>query len=188
MGFAYGEYKPNNWFVNGVLSYGGSKYDEKKYALGTHYDAKYDAHIASAAAMTGYQYGIFTPEASLRCYHIKQSGYTDTAGQSVEGDKSDILRGAAGVRMAKDFGQFRPEAYLGITYDLASDKSNTTVNLANGSSYTVQSKRLDKLGYEASLSFATTLSDNITASVSYLGAYRDNYREHTGMLNVKYSF
>ena len=73
---------------------------------------------------------------------------------------------------------------LGITYDLASDKGNTTVNLANGSSYTVQGKRLDKLGYEASLSFAATLSDNITASVSYLGAYR----EHTGMLNVKYAF
>ena len=81
MGFAYGEYKPNNWFVNGGLSYGGSKYDEKKYALGTHYDAKYDAHIASAAAMTGYQYGIFRPEAGLRYYHIKQSGYTDTAGR-----------------------------------------------------------------------------------------------------------
>ena len=124
----------------------------------------------------------------MRYYHIKQSGYTDTAGQSVEGDESDILRGVAGVRMAKDFGQFRPEAYLGITYDLASDKGNTTVNLANGSSYTVQGKRLDKLGYEASLSFAATLSDNITASVSYLGAYRDNYREHTGMLNVKYAF
>ena len=77
---------------------------------------------------------------------------------------------------------------LGITYDLASDKGNTTVNLANGSSYTVQGKRLDKLGYEESLSFTATLSDNITASTSYLGAYRDNYREHTGMLNVKYAF
>ena len=47
---------------------------------------------------------------------------------------------------------------------------------------------LYKLGYEASLSFAASLSDSITASVSYLGAYRDNYREHTGMLNVKYAF
>ena len=36
--------------------------------------------------------------------------------------------------------------------------------------------------------FADEFDNNITASVSYLGAYRDNYREHTGMLNVKYAF
>ena len=188
MGFAYGEYKPSKWFFNGVLSYGRSDYSEKKYALGTHYDAKYDANVSSFAFMGGYDLGILTPEAGLRYYHIIQSGYTDKAGQRVEDNTDNILRGVAGVRVAKSFGNFNPEASLGITYDFSSDRGDTTVNLANGSSYVVRGKQLNKLGYEATAGFSAALNDCTTVSAHYLGAWRHKYREHTGMFGVKYAF
>jgi outer membrane autotransporter protein len=187
-GFVYGEYKPNRWFVNGVAAYGQSGYKEKKFALGSKYTADYDVHIASLAAMTGYQFKYFTPEAGMRYYHIKQDGYTDGAGQKVEAQNTDILRAVLGTRVAKDFGRFRPEAYVGLTYDLMAGDHDTTVNLANGASYTVSGKRLARLGYEASAGLSATITDNITASLSYLGAYRRDYQEHTGMFNVKYDF
>ena len=181
MGFVYSEYKPDKWFINSVASYGYSKFDESKYALGTHYDSEYNVHMSSLAAMFGYEFDVFTPEAGLRYYHIKQEGYTDALGQSIKDDKIDILRAVAGIRMKK-------EAYVGLTYDIHSDKGNTTVNLANGSSYTVPGKRLNKLGYETSIGVEAKITDNISASVSYIGAYRDSYQEHTGMFNIKYSF
>ena len=187
-GFIYSEYKPNKWFINSVASHGYASYDERKYALGNRYDSEYNVHLSSIAAMFGYEYGIFTPEAGLRYYHIKQDGYTDALGQSVKEDKIDILRAVAGVRMTKDFGRFRPEAYIGLTYDISNDRGNTTVNLANGSSYTVPGKRLNKLGYETSIGLETKLDDHLSVSVSYIGAYRDNYQEHTGMFNLKYNF
>ncbi len=188
VGFVYSEYKPDKWFINSVASYGYSKFDESKYALGTHYDSEYNVHMSSLAAMFGYEFDVFTPEAGLRYYHIKQEGYTDALGQSIKDDKIDILRAVAGIRMKKDFGRFRPEAYVGLTYDIHSDKGNTTVNLANGSSYTVPGKRLNKLGYETSIGVEAKITDNISASVSYIGAYRDSYQEHTGMFNIKYNF
>ena len=188
LGFAYGEYKPSRWFVNGVASYGRSEYTEKKYALNSEYKAKYNTYIGSIAAMTGYQFDWYTPEIGMRYYHIKNAGYTDAAGQSIERDMADILRGVAGIRFAHDFGAWRPDIYLGLTYDFAADKGNTTVNLANGTSYTVPGKRLKRLGYEAGASLSGRISDNITASIQYLGAYRKDYREHTGLLNLKYEF
>ena len=187
-GFVYSDYKPSDWFIDWVLAYGGSNYDEKKYALGSRYKAEYDVHTASVAMMTGYQFKYFTPEFGFRYYHIKQNAYQDTANQQVGDEMFDILRGVAGIRFAKDFGIFYPDVYFGLTYDLINDKDNAAVTLANGTGYVVPGKRLYRLGYEATTSINAYITDHISASISYMGAYRKDYQEHTGMLSLKYSF
>ena len=184
-GFAYSNYQPNRWFIDWILAYGGSNYDEKKYALGSRYKAEYDVHTASVAMMTGYQFKYFTPELGFRYYHIKQNAYQDTANQQVGDEKFDLLRTVAGIRFTKSFGMFRPDIYFGLTYDLLSDKGNTSVRLANGTGYFVPGKRLHRLGYEASTTLNAYITEHISASISYMGAYRKDYQEHTGMLSLK---
>ncbi|MBP5698134.1 MAG: autotransporter outer membrane beta-barrel domain-containing protein, partial [Alphaproteobacteria bacterium] len=126
--------------------------------------------------------------AGLRYYHIKQDAYTDDLGQYVSGINEDILRAVAGVRIGKDFSRFHPEMYVGLTYDLVKDSNDTHVGLSNGGHYVVPGKRLPRLGYEFNADVNADLTDNITVGVGYMGAYRNNYQEHTGMIMFRYSF
>ena len=50
--FVYGEYKPSNWYVNGIASYGWSDYSENKNVSGVGVKADYDAETFGLQAMT----------------------------------------------------------------------------------------------------------------------------------------
>ena len=87
--FVYGEYKPSDWYVNGIASYNWGDYDEKKYGG---LSGKYDVNSIALQAMTGYDFhmngAVVTPEAGLRYINIHQDSYTDTAGQRVSENSS----------------------------------------------------------------------------------------------------
>lgn len=195
--FAYGEYKPNNWFVNGVASYSFSDYDERKNVAGSRYKAKYDVNNIGLQAMTGYDTELnnvdVTPIAGLRYNRIHRDGYTDSVGQRVSSDTMDVLTAVAGVKVGKDFAtdqgmRWRPEARVAMTYDLVSDKENAVVGLLNGSSYFVEGERLDRFGVEAGLGLTVDVNDNVEAAVGYEGRFREDYTDHTGMISAKYKF
>ncbi|MBR2136888.1 MAG: autotransporter domain-containing protein [Alphaproteobacteria bacterium] len=195
--FGYGEYKPSEWFVNGVVSYGRSTYKEKKHVLGNSYKGKYHADTYGLQGLTGYEMATehvdLTPQAGLRYNHIKRHGYVDGLGQNIGGKNLDILTAVAGVKISKDmYGLackwIRPEAYLGITYDLKSNRDNAFVKLGNGASYAVHGKRLARFGIEAGAGLTAELTDRLSANINYLGAFRDDYKDHTGMIGLKYNF
>ena len=50
----YGEYKPKNWYVNAIASYGWSDYDEKKNVAGVGVKADWDVEPFALQMMTGY--------------------------------------------------------------------------------------------------------------------------------------
>lgn len=195
--FAYGEYKPNNWFVNGVASYSFSDYDESKNVIGTRYKAKYDVDNIGLQAMTGYNTELnnvdVTPVAGLRYNRIRRDGYTDSVGQRVSSDTVDMLTAVAGIKAGKDFTtcngtHWHPEARIAMTYDITSDKENAVVGLMNGSSYFVEGERLNRFGIEAGLGLTVDISENIEAAVGYTGRFREDYTDHTGMITAKYKF
>lgn len=193
---AYGEYKPSNWFVNGIASYGMSDYDEHKKVFGG-VKADYDVKSYGLQAMTGYDTcfrGLnVTPQAGLRYAHIKQKSYTDTAGQHVSGDDMDILTGIVGVKASRDFaldnGMFiRPEARVAMTYDLMDPDNNTNVALANGATYRINGEKLDRFSVEAGAGVTAELNDAWEVSAGYEGKFRDDYKDHSGILSAKYKF
>ena len=141
----YGEYKPSNWYVNGIATYGWSDYEENKNVAGVGVKADYDVETFGLQAMTGYDMNIsgvnITPETGLRYVHIKQDAYKDSADQKVSGNDSDILTGVIGAKVSKNFElpngiNIKPEARIAATYDLFNDDVNSVVTLANGSAYT----------------------------------------------------
>lgn len=193
----YGEYKPSNWFVNGIMSYGWSDYDESKNVAGNIVTAKYDAETFGLQAMTGYdiftKYATVTPEAGLRYIHIKTDGYTDSAMQSVSSNTSDIITGVIGSRVRKTFDtqsglRFTPEAKLAMTYDLKHDNVTSNVTLPNGSSYSVNGKALDRFGIEVGGNITAEINDNVELSLGYEGKFREDYQDHSGLINFKYNF
>ena len=195
--FAYGEYKPNNWFVNGIASYGWSDYSETKHST-VDVKSKYDVNTFGLQAMTGYDINLpqaftLTPEAGVRYARIEQDGYVDDAGQSVKSHKGNIWTGVAGAKLSKSFAAdngmiFKPELRLAATYDLKNDKGNTLVTLANGTSYSVQGTALKRFGVEVGAGVTADLSDNVELSMGYEGRFRSHYQDHTGLINAKYKF
>lgn len=191
--FAYGEYKPSNWFINGMLSHSWSRYDEKT-AVST---AKHDADAIGLQVLTGYDFAFdnttVTPEIGLRYVHVKQDSYSNSLGANIGGDKSDILTGVFGATVTQNWNLdngmiLKPEARLAFTYDMKNDAANATVLLPNGSSYTVDGKALKRFGVEAGLGLTAEINDHIDLTLGYEGRYRDDYRDHTGLLNAKYKF
>lgn len=194
---AYGEYKPSNWYVNGIATYGWSDYSENKNVAGVGVKADYDVDTIGLQAMTGYDMNIngfgFTPEAGLRYVHISQDAYKDSSDQKVSANDSDILTGVIGAKINKDFAlengmSLRPEARLAMTYDLMNDDANSVVTLANGSAYSVNGEALDRFGVEVGASLTADVNDNVELNIGYEGKFRQDYQDHTGLLNAKYKF
>lgn len=193
----YGEYKPKNWYVNAIASYGWSDYDEKKNVAGVGVKADWDVEPFALQMMTGYDmyfngFGV-TPEAGLRYIHVKQDKYTDTAGQSVKSDDSDIVTGVLGAKIAKSYNLsngmlLTPEFKAAMTYDISHDNSKSTITLVNGSSYSVTGKPLNRFGVELGAGITAELNDNVELSLGYEGKFRKDYQDHTGLINAKYKF
>lgn len=193
----YGEYKPSNWYVNGIATYGWSDYSEDKNVAGVGVKADYDVETFGLQAMTGYDMQVkgfgFTPEAGLRYVHIKQDAYKDSADQRVSANNSDILTGVIGAKVSKSFElsngmNIKPEARIAATYDLFNDDVNSVVTLANGSAYAVEGEALDRFGMEFGAGVTAELNSQVELSLGYEGKFREDYQDHTGLINAKYKF
>ena len=193
----YGEYKPSNWYVNGIATYGWSDYEESKSVAGVGVKADYDVETFGLQAMTGYDMNInglgITPEAGLRYVHIKQDAYKDSADQRVSANDSDILTGVIGAKVSKNFElsngmNIKPEARIAATYDLFNDDVNSVVTLANGSAYAVEGEALDRFGMEFGAGVTAEVNDSVELSLGYEGKFRQDYQDHTGLINAKYKF
>ena len=193
----YGEYKPSNWYVNGIATYGWSDYEENKNVAGVGVKADYDVETFGLQAMTGYDMQVngfgLTPEVGMRYVHISQDSYKDSADQRVSGNDSDILTGVIGAKVSKNFElsngmNIKPEARIAATYDLFNDDVNSVVTLANGSAYTVEGEALDRFGMEFGAGVTAEVNDNVELSLGYEGKFREDYQDHTGLINAKYKF
>ncbi len=189
----YGEYKPSQWYVNGIATYSWADYEESS----TVRSADYDVDSYGLQVMSGYETGYkgvdITPEAGLRYVHIDQDGYTDSIGNHVSGDDYDILTAVIGAKVGKSYAlengmNIKPEARVAATYDLMNDDVNSVVTLANGAAYTVEGDALDRFGMEFGAGVTADLNDKVVVSVGYEGKFREDYQDHTGLLNAKYKF
>ena len=124
---AYGEYKPKKWFINGVLSFGRSKYQEDKNVVGNMVVAKYNIKTVGGQIMLGYDWRplmvvaqhdgenaeeqkkqkynwsplqlVFMPAVGLRYAYINADDYLDTAGQDVVVGSRNIVTGILGAKI-----------------------------------------------------------------------------------------
>ena len=189
--FVYGSYQPSAWYVDTMLSYGVSKYTEKKAPMGVAMTAKYDVKTYAANIMTGYasNSGI-TPEGGLRYVYADQEAYNDGA-QRISTDGSDVLTAVMGVKYEKDIPvsnyKVKPSLRLAATYDLVSDNSKANINVIGGGSYEIVGKRLNRLGGEFGAGVTGTFG-KWDLSLEYNGGFRQDYQSHTGLIKAQYNF
>ncbi len=191
----YAEYKRNKIFLNAIAAYGWSDYKEDSAAA----SAKYVVESMGLQAMAGY-YGLttgvmrFIPEVGMRYVHIKQHDYDNSIGVKYDDSSSDVVTGIIGARISAIGGngnglKIIPEARLALTYDIENpDGNEALVTLPNGSSYVVQGKAMDRLGFEFGAGITAEINDNVDLSVNYEGKFRKDYTDHTGIIKGKYKF
>ena len=189
--FTYGEYKPDNFYVNGVLSYGHSRYDETTRLAGLQSD--YRANTFAGQVMAGYAVNdIVTPEAGLRYTSVRQRSYIDALGAKMASKTLDTWTWVGGVKAAKSFRSgnttITPDAKLALTYDFRRDSQNRTVTLANGSSYVAEGENMKRWGVELGAGVSFKVGGNTDIGLSYEGKFKSHYTDHTGLINVRYNF
>lgn len=190
----YGAYRPNNFFIDGMLTGTYGAYSEAKNVYGVNVDADYNVYAAGAQATIGYDYRGFSPLLSARYFHAWQEDYTDAAGQEVSSDKSQTATIAGGLKYAPVLKSESdvfviPYAQVLATYDFVTpDKNKSVVNIGGGT-YTIleTGDGLSRSGVEASAGLTVDFGA-IEASVRYDGRFKKDYTSHTGMLEFRYNF
>lgn len=192
-GFVYGEYKPNKAYVNGIVSFGRSDYDDKTRGLSLTSDYKADTIAAQIAA--GYKAGVLTPEAAVRFTNVKQKAYTDAMGAKMAEKTSDTWTGVLGAKIGQNYKLranrkigLSPELKVAATYDFARDDENRTVTLPDGSSYTATGEAMERFGVEAGAGLTLNLGNATEIALTYDGKFKKDYQDHTGMVNLKLKF
>ncbi len=195
--FVYSKYQPQDWYINTVLAYSWSEYDEKKSVMGYNASAKYDVDTIALQSMYGYETKFkeydLTPEFGFRYMHIMQDDYTNKLGTKVGSNTEDVLTAVAGAKIAKNYtlesgSIVRPELRAALTYDLFDADNTASVALANNSSYIVKGEKLDRLGLELGAKVSTFATDKVELSAGYLTRLREDYQDHTFTFDVKYDF
>lgn len=192
-GFVYGEYKPNKAYINGVVSFGRSDYDDTTRSLSLTSAYKTDTIAAQIAA--GYEAGVLTPETAVRFTNVKQKAYTDAMGAEMSEKTADTWTGVLGAKIGKNYKLranrkigLSPELKVAATYDFARDDENRTVTLPDGSSYTATGEAMERFGVEAGAGVTVSIANSAEIALSYDGKFKKDYQDHTGMVNLKVKF
>lgn len=190
--FAYAQYKPSNWFLNGVFNYTFADYSTGATLFGISMTSEYDVDSYGAQLMTGYDFATgVTPMAGVRYLHISQDDYNNGIA-NVKSDDSDFMTGVAGLKYAFDINVDRefilqPELRAAATYDFMSDESVATVLMPGAATYVVNADRLSRFGGEFGIGISALYS-GVTVSLNYDLDLHKDYTSQTGMLKFRYNF
>ena len=188
----YGQYKPNNWYVNAALNYAMSDYVENAIAFGVIINPEYSVDSFGGQLITGYDFGFgLTPEVGARYLYISQDGYDNGFAEVAKTD-FNYLTAIAGVKYALSFEtegrlKFIPEVRAAFTYDVISDDNTSSVTIPGIGNYITYGDKLSELGGEFGIGLSLAYNE-WNFSLNYDLDIRESYNSQTGSVNFKYTF
>lgn len=191
--FAYGQYKPGNWYMNAMVNYTMSDYSESGNALGMNVSADYDVDAFGARIAAGYDFiGGITPEVALRYLHLGSTDYANSLGVRSHFDGTDYLTASIGTRYGFDMllnngWVVRPVVHYALQYDLMADDNRITVAMPGISAYVLDGGRLSRVANTVGLGI-DMMYGALNMSISYDIEARADYTSQTGRLKFRYEF
>lgn len=185
--FAYAQYKPENWYINAVASYGKSNYKQD----GT-FSTKYDAASYSGQLLTGYDAGLFDTYTGIRYNYIKTDAYNNGIA-NIKSKNTQIGTFVLGTRISQDFQvkkgfSLTPEFRLAGTYDFKSDNAVSTVGIIGSTaSYTVTGDRMSRGAIETGIGLTASVN-NFELKFDYDAALRSENNTQSVNLKAIYHF
>jgi uncharacterized protein with beta-barrel porin domain len=138
-----------------------------------------------------------TPLASFQYMHLNTDSYTESgAGPlnlNVDSQDYDMAQTGLGAKISYPFdltcGTAMPDLHFKWLYDFVGDRQETTASFAGGgSSFATQGFSPAQSGYDVGTKVTSNTKYNVSVDFSYDFLYKDDYYEHTGIVDVKYSF
>ena len=191
--FAYGQYRPSNWYMNAIVNYTMSDYSDQSNALGIGVYGDYDLNAFGASATVGYDFiGGITPEMSVRYLHIGSADYTNSLGIRSKIDSTDYMTASIGTRYGFDLllnngWVVRPGMHYALKYDLISDDNHITVAMPGISAYTLNGEKLSRIANEVGLEIGM-MYGAFNMSLNYDIEARADYTSQTGRVKFRYEF
>lgn len=191
--FAYGQYKPSNWYLNGTISYSQSEYENSVDIYDVELNHKYDTFALGMQVVGGYEFdsGV-VPEFGMRYLSVTQDKHIDSLGRVVEEMNNTFVSAIAGFKYG--FGiqnnwrlNLRPELRAAVTYDVISDNAIATVVVPGADAYYIDVENLSRFGGEFGIGL-TGEYNGLEISVMYDLGLRKDYVSQTGMIRLRAQF
>ena len=186
--FLYNLYKASRAVTVGALTQrtASADYDGEQYS--GYFEGGYNVF---------YKKFCITPLVSFNYMHLDTGSYTETgAGAlnlSVGSQGYDMALSGFGARVAYPFeqkwGTLSPELHFKWLYDWIGDTQATTAAFGGGgTAFGTSGFRPARAGYDFGTKISFKTKFNVALDLSYDFLLKQDYYEHTGIINVRYSF
>jgi len=205
-GSFYGSYFDKNLYVDAILSYGRSWYDNSRIitigGISRRASSKHDAHLFSGYLGSGYYFDFkpwsIGPYGSLQYIRLDEESFEErgAGGISLRVDdrQTDALVSELGLRMVGRFkgkdGNFLPEVNLAWSYDFDIDDRVVRASFAGspGASFSMDGQDVEKHGAILGVGLTFIHQSGFSTSLRYSGEFRKGYTSHGVIGELRYTF
>ena len=192
-GMIYGGYDADKYFIDALVGYTASDFDEERRVYDTRITADYNASSINTMLKGGMKYKAtealtVKPSIALKTSSIDRDSYTDNVGQRVDDRKMNIITTEVGVDTTYTSQKLDANIGLFYGYDAKKNREINDVTILNGTSYKVRSNEIGRhMGtLDAGVNYRPT--ENIKVGVGYQGNARKNYLDHNAKFELEIKF
>ena len=192
-GMIYGGYDADKYFIDALVGYTASDFDEERRVYDTRITADYNASSINTMLKGGMKYKTtealtVKPSIALKTSSIDRDSYTDNVGQRVDDRKMNIITTEVGIDTTYTSQKLDANIGLFYGYDAKKNREINDVTILNGTSYKVRSNEIGRhMGtLDAGVNYRPT--ENIKVGVGYQGNARKNYLDHNATFELEIKF
>jgi outer membrane autotransporter protein len=205
-GSLYGSYFTRNAYVEGAVSYGRNWYNNDRLitigSLQQEASSDHDGNYFSAYLGGGYAFNLkdwaIGPFVSLRYIYLSEESFrergADSLGLSVDHRNTDSLISELGLRLARIFeikyGSLIPEVSAAWSYDFDIDHRVITASFEGspGTAFSIDGQPVEKNGAVLAAGLTFIHKSGFSTSIRYRGEFREKYRSHGVIGELRFVF
>ncbi|HPS21158.1 MAG TPA: autotransporter domain-containing protein [Candidatus Omnitrophota bacterium] len=198
--------KNNPFYIDGVFTfmyntYSGTRNVSAGPTIQRVANSDYDGQQYIAYFEGGYSFFlknfILTPLASINYTHLHVENYTETGADAlnlkVAAQDYDMCQTGLGAKIAypfqSAFGELAPDMHFKWLYDWVGDSQATSANFSGGgTSFATNGFSPACSAYNIGTKLTIKTKYNIALDLNYDYLMKEDYYEHYGFINVRYSF
>ncbi len=192
--FLYARYKPESFYINTVGTFGHTDFKDTTKILKLKSD--YSTDTVAVQAVTGYDFGTFSPEIGARYTAVHQDDYKTGLNLNVKSKTMEYATAIAGFRagMTRYLRlnrkvAIRSELKALATYDwLRDDETRLVAMPDNSATYVMKGEAFARFGGEVGADVFLTFGGAGEIVLTYDGKFKEDYQDHTGMVSLKINF